>query len=171
MLRNYLSLGFAIVYLLMFSCTDPEQKPLRYLDDIAFDKNLDKEDFLICHGENNVFQYFNLGDNIAFKGGKRTLINVFKENYDPDRVKQESGLIRIRFIVNCQRETDRFRLLTSGLDYQEKAIDKSITDQLLAITKSLNGWGPKYNEEQQPIDYYQYLIFKIVDGQIIKILP
>ena len=59
--------------------------------------------------------------------------------------------------------------------YQEKVFDKLITNQLLLISKSLKGWIPKNftskTNEVFNYDYYQYLIFKIKDGQITEILP
>jgi hypothetical protein len=55
-------------------------------------------------------------------------------------------------------------------NYNEKVFAKSITEQLMRITKNLIGWqGKKYNEKE--IDYYQYLIFKIENGQLKEILP
>jgi hypothetical protein len=55
-------------------------------------------------------------------------------------------------------------------NYEEKVFDKSITEQLMSISKYLKGWkGKKYREKE--IDYYQYLIFKIENGQLKEILP
>ncbi len=73
-------------------------------------------------------------------------------------------------MVNCQGETDRFRLISADENYNEKTFAKSITDQLLDIAKSLNGWKVKKMKEKD-IDYYQYLIFKIENGQLKEILP
>jgi len=159
-----------LCFVLIISCETVEDKPLRYLGDIPFSKLTDNKEFVICNGEQNVFQYFNLGDNLSFEGGKRKLISVFDKEYNSQKVTKESGMVRIRFIVNCNGETNRFRILESDLRYQEKSFDNSIINQLLSITRALNGWGPKYNNGKA-VDYYQYLIFRIVDGQIIKILP
>ena len=98
------------------------------------------------------------------------ILTVLMQQYDPEKAARESGLIRIRFIVNCKGETGRFRVLAMNPDYQEKAFDESITSQLLTITKGLNGWKPK-EFRGTVYDYYQYLIFKIQDGKIVKILP
>ena len=95
---------------------------------------------------------------------------VFKENYKSEKIINETGLIRINFIVNCKGKTDRFRVISMDENYNEKVFLKSITDQLLAITKNLNGWKAKKIKERD-IDYYQYLIFKIENGQLKEILP
>ena len=55
-------------------------------------------------------------------------------------------------------------------DYNEKTFLMSITDQLMEITKGLRGWKKK-TYKGEAIDYYQYLIFKMEDGQIKEILP
>ena len=55
-------------------------------------------------------------------------------------------------------------------NYEEKVFDKSITDKLLSIAKNLKGWKGKRIREKE-IDYYQYLIFKIENGQLKEILP
>lgn len=147
--------------------------PPRHIGDIEFDPKLDNPDFKFCYPEEYSFQYFNLGDGLEFEGEKIKIDKIFTEKYNPTFVKKESGLIRIRFVVNCKGETDRFRIMGSDENYNDKEFDKSITQQLLSITKNLKGWKLKYYEENesQPIDYYQYLIFKIEDGQIVKILP
>ena len=54
--------------------------------------------------------------------------------------------------------------------YEQKEFDERITNQLLAITKELDGWKILPNT-QEARDYYQYLIFKIDEGNILEILP
>lgn len=137
--------------------------------DIAFDTTTDKKDFQLCYNT-HVFQYFNFSDGVQYKGEKIALDKTIKEQYRPESAKKESGTIRIRFIVNCKGETDRFRIIGMDENYTEKVFDTSITNQLLTITKGLNGWLPKKWKEQE-VSYYQYLIFKIENGQLIEILP
>jgi len=167
--KFYLFLLFSLCQLIC--CTkQSEEKPLRWLEDIRYDKKMDKKDFTLC-SEDDVYQYFNLGNGIHYEGDKPGLVNSIRKDYDDSNVKKESGLIRIRFIVNCQGETDRFRMIQSDLDYKEKVFDEKITHQLMTITKSLDKWGQKIKEDGTPVDYWQYLIFKIVDGKIVKIIP
>lgn len=154
-----------------FSCQQNEPQPKRWLGDIHFDKKKgDNADFLICNGENAIYQYFNIGDNVEIEGDKPRLIKIFKDNFDTKNIEKESGLIRIRFIVNCNGESDRFRILGSDLNYKPKKFNRAISDQLLKITKSITGWKTKF-DDSGPVDYYQYLVFKILDGNIVKILP
>ncbi len=166
-----------IFALLLSSCKGQEEvqktekkEYLRWVDDIAFDPLLDDSTFVLCNGEDRVYQYFNDSKGMLYKGGKPLIDSAFAKNYRPKKSWGDTGLVRIRFIVNCKGQADRFRLLTSDFNYQPKEFDKRITIQLMEITKSLDGWETMYLRET-PVDYYQYLLFKIVDGQIINILP
>ncbi len=137
--------------------------------DIEYNPETDKQDFELCY-EKHIFQYYNTGEGLEYVGEKIAIEKIFKEKYKSDIISKETGLIRINFVVSCKGKTDRFRLIAMDENYNEKVFLKSITDQLLSITKNLNGWKvKKYGEES--IDYYQYLIFKIKDGQLEEILP
>lgn len=166
------------LFLSILSCAQEKKSfkneyPPRHIGDIAFDPKLDNPDFHLCIPD-YIAQYMSSGlsgeSAIDYKGEKMAIEKVFNEKYKPEFTKKESGYIRIRFVVNCQGKTDRFRIIASDENYKEKTFDKNITDQLLDITKSLDGWNVK-TYENQAFDYYQYLIFKIKDGQIEKILP
>lgn len=145
--------------------------PPRHIGDIEFDEKLDDPDFKLCN-EQKAYQYFNIGQGLLFKGEQIALEKEFLEKYNSDIAKKESGFLRIRFIVNCKGETGRFRILGADENYKENEFDKSITSQLLQITKELKNWQWLFDQEKQEgWDYYQYLIFKIENGQIVKILP
>jgi hypothetical protein len=137
--------------------------------DIAYDNTTDKKDFILCDS-NNIKQYHNNQKGLEYKGEKIAIVEEFSQNYVPVKCSNCDGLIRIRFIVNCKGETDRFRVISMNEKYEKIAFNSKVTQQLLAICKSLKGWIPKKIEGKE-IDYYQYLIFKINDGQIIEIMP
>jgi hypothetical protein len=140
-----------------------------YVGDIEFNAETDNKDFELCNAI-HIFQFFNIGDGLEYEGEKLVIEKEFVEKYKHEISKNETGLIRINFIVNCKGKTDRFRLISMDEDYNEKVFLKSITDQLLSITKNLNGWKvKKYNGKES--NYYQYLIFKIENGQLKEILP
>lgn len=137
--------------------------------DIEYNKEIDKENFKLCF-EKHIFQYFNNSGGVEYVGEKLAIEKEFFSKYKSENLKGETGLIRIRFVVNCKGETDRFRLISMDENYSEKIFPKSITEQLLTISKNLNGWKVKKYKETE-IDYYQYLIFKIENGQLKEILP
>lgn len=140
-----------------------------YVGDIEFNSGIDNIDFELCYSK-HIYQYFNIGDGLVYEGEKLAIEKEFTEKYKSEIIKNETGLIRINFVVNCKGKTDRFRLISMGENYKEKVFAKSIAEQLMSITKNLKGWkGKKYKEKE--IDYYQYLIFKIENGQLKEILP
>jgi len=161
-----------ILTLFIVSCSPKNSKKERKnsVDEIFFDEKLDSKEFKPCLGDQNIIQYYYIGDGLAYKGGKIAIIEEVHKKYDTSTIKKESGLIRIRFIVNCKGETGRFRLMGMDENYKEKEFSEEITTQLMTITKNLKGWKIKTHKEQGR-DYYQYLIFKLEEGKIVKILP
>ena len=131
---------------------------------------MDDESFSLCHAGDNAIQYFNDSNGLEYAGEKIALIETFEQNYNREKAKNESGLLRVRFLVNCHGNTGRFRLLSSDDQYKAKKFDSSITDQILSIAKSLDGWKPKMHSDDM-VNYYQYLIFVIENGHIKAILP
>ncbi|MNK93491.1 hypothetical protein D3C87_1136530 [compost metagenome] len=140
-----------------------------YIGDIEFNKGIDDESFKLCF-EKHIFQYFNDSHGLEYEGEKVALEREFAKEYKSKFIKNETGSIRINFVVNCNGKTDRFRLIAMDENYIEKQFESSITEQLLRITKSLKGWKGK-QIQGHAIDYYQYLIFKIENGQLKEILP
>jgi len=137
--------------------------------DIAFNKATDNENFELCY-EKHIFQYFNNSGGLDYDGDKLAIEKEFAQKFKSVLLENENGLIRIRFVVNCKGATDRFRLIAMDDEYHEKIFPQTITNQLIDITRTLKGWKiKKYGD--QAIDYYQYLIFKIENGQLKEILP
>lgn len=157
-----------LTLLSLFSCQgQPESKYLRWVGDIEHDDDRDG-DFQLCFDPNYAGQYFNYSQGLQFEGEKVAINRYFEEKYKPVDVDQ-SGLIRIRFMVNCKGESGRFRMISSDLNYQAMDFDERITDQLMKLSQSLKGWKPLPEPGQR--DYYQYLIFKIENGHIKEIMP
>lgn len=145
----------------------------RMIGDIAFDEKIDTAEFTLCHDESLAVQYYAYTKMVVAKphaNEKYELQKIFKENYNPEIAKKESGLLRIRFLVNCEGKSGRFRMTGMDEDYKEKEFDVSISDQLLSITKNFVKWKPFKTDKAQR-DYYMYLIFKLEKGRIIEILP
>ena len=155
--------------ILMFSCSTVESQPTRWLEDIVFNPDLDNKKFELCFGDESTIQYYRVSNNTGSKSFKREFLKMINEQYNYSKAKKESGLLRIRFMVNCKGEADRFRVLGSTLNYSKKEFDKSIIDQLLSIVKSVDNWNASDLESEK--DYYHYVLFKIIDGEINKVLP
>lgn len=161
---------FVLLFYLCIQLISCAQSPkTRWVDDIVPDAKLDGG-FTLCNKEEEAIQYFNDGKGFEYTGGKYTLDSIIFSGFKQVDLPSATGLIRIRFMVNCRGESGRFRLIGMDPAYQEKSFDRSVTDQLLSVTKSLNGWPPK-QWKNTSVDYYQYLIFKLERGKLIQILP
>ena len=150
----------------------PEQKVYpEHVGDIAYDPELDDVGFKVCNPQ-FVLQYYNFGKGFQFNGEKKKILDYFQARYTGTPFKGESGYISIRFIVNCEGNTGRFRVIEMDMDYQSKKFSRELHDTLLDLTTKLTGWPIcSYETPIQVVDYYQYLLFKIEDGAIKEILP
>lgn len=160
-----------LLFLLAAACSNQDHQ--RDVGDIPFDPATDDPDFKICGRESSVKQYYARGSSYepaGYEGEKRALENTFLEQYAFPVSESEKGYVTIRFIVNCRGESGRFRVGQMGFDYQPRNFAPELVQQLLEITRSLDGWIP-VSREGKTYDFYQYLTFKIRNGQIEKILP
>lgn len=105
-----------------------------------------------------------------FLKGKLHFENHIRTSYNTPENSKESGLLRIRFTVNCHGKSGRFRLLAMNDTYEEIRFSDTISDQLLQLTKDYEDWRALEYKGMHS-DYYFYVTFKIKEGRIIEILP
>lgn len=145
------------------------------IGDIAFDEKLDNPDFIICHPYFISPQYYYTG--LSYEGELFAIDSIFRSQYNLPKASGQSGIATIRFVVNCSGETGRFRFFGVNKELEECSFQDSIKQKLLAITKGLKGWkimpseGLDNSKNGDPLDYYQYLVFQLIDGQIKEIGP
>lgn len=168
-LKIFLYLTFCIAALSSCQTENKLSKYPRYIGDIDFDAKCDNKNFIVCN-ENEIMQYHNNSKGLEYKDEKYALQQEIMSKFIAVPDSTQNGLIRIRFIVNCKGESDRFRIIAMDENYNEKKFSSNITDQLLSICKDLNGWLPK-RVNGKDVDYYQYLIFKFNKGNLIELMP
>lgn len=162
-----------------FSCvtqskenTNKEKKDtLTYADqvgDLIFDAALDDPSFKPCSAK-FIPQYYSFGADV-YEGEKPALENFIRQRYKQEEDKGQNGYITIRFVVNCQGRTGWFRVQEMDFTYQPKKFTPKLVEQLLELTKQLNGWKPA-QEGGTSYDYYYYLTFQLVNGQLKAIMP
>lgn len=171
-------LFIAVMMIVLEACSNSGRPSLpttypRMIGDIAYDESIDSADVALCNDEDIAVQYYfytNLKGKYPYLNDKHEVISIFRKHYDASQATKESGLIRIRFLVNCHGAAGRYRVIGMDEDYKSKEFDLSITNQLLSITKEKLKWAPFVSEGNE-VDYYMYLIFKIEQGKIKEILP
>ncbi len=169
----------AVYLLVLFSFNlvscQTEKNISKYPDtvgDISFDEKLDEADFKKCGAGKDSpfsFQYYQGAKEFEYKGEKIAIIEKLKkENIFSE--KKINGYITVRFLVNCEGKTGRFRLKHLNSDLKEMRLDEELENKLLKFTKSLDGWMPKEIKGLK-VDYYQYLTYKIENGKVSEVLP
>ncbi|WP_024741906.1 hypothetical protein [Tenacibaculum maritimum] len=108
---------------------------------------------------------------LEYKGGFYEIKKHYFNNYRTIVSPNNSGIVKIRFNINCKGISGNFHLETYSLEYKNTVISKKITDQLFFLTKSLNNWIPGRDEDGETVNSHKFLAFRIVNGKLIDILP
>lgn len=152
--------------------------------DIVFDASTDNPKFELID-ENEILPYNSICG-FLIEGERFRVLEYYFNNFKSDTIDGVTGYITIRFIVNFRGETDRFRVYEMDNKYNPCKFPGNISNSLLELTRNLDGWitlfddkFDRYNcieiekngEIKYAYDYYQYILFKIKDGQIETILP
>lgn len=134
--------------------------------EIAFDPQTDDPKFQLCN-PNWVWQ----GYQLKTKQDETSIMvaNEFRTKFKRnDAWKNENGLIRIRFLVNCNGNADRFRLLELDSDLKPMQFSNDLKAHVLSIAKGIS-W-PSRRARQQTVDYYHFFSIRIVNGEISDIV-
>lgn len=132
-------------------------------------------DFKVCN-KNYIIDYYNRSgrhtDDLpaAYIGGPKAIKKLIEKDYPNLDLKGESGMLTIRFLINCNAEIVRFEILENDLNYQKKKFDPEVKQQLFDITKNLKNWRANYLAGEYR-DCAMYLTYKLKNGEIIAILP
>lgn len=167
-MRNLMSVLFLIP--LLINCQTEKTAVSKYpnhVGDLEFDKKLDGN-FKRC-SEDYSYQYYNDSKGFQIEGEKNKIIQEIQELKFREN-KNSNGYITIRFVVNCEGKTGIFRMQQMDSEYKACEFDENLSNNILAFTKNLKGWIPKEINGSKR-DYYQYLTYKIVHGQVSEILP
>ncbi len=108
-----------------------------------------------------------------YDGGNYAIKKIIDKQYKmPAGTNKENGLIKVLFVINCEGKTGLFETLELDMNYKIKKFDKRITQQVLAISQSLDKWLPsKDPNSDMTLDAYKFLTYKIRNGQITEIFP
>lgn len=160
----------SIIGTLFIGCD--QQPAYSEVGSIPFNETLDDPNFKVCN-ENRIKQYYvrKSKDTPAdYKGElyalKEEVYGKFKYPID----SSQNGYVTIRFMVNCEGKSGRFRIQVSNFELKEHQLNHELVSQLLEITKSLKGWMP-VSRGKTKYDFYKFITYKIEKGQLTQILP
>lgn len=142
--------------------------------DIAFDPALDDPSFHL-HDSTRVWQYYN--SPAYWLDHKDSITRFIRDRYHPPADAANSttpanddGWLTIRFIINTEGRTGRFRLLEMDSTCQPIHFDPRISSALLAAIRDWPDWQPAHYKEMR-FDTYQYITFRLRKGRITTISP
>lgn len=130
--------------------------------DIVFDPKTDDPKFQLCNPDNIWQSYYlkSVQDETSIMVRK-----AFATRYTYNEVwANDSGIIRIRFVVNCSGIADRFRLLELDQHLKPGHFTNALKTHLMTITKSIQ-W-PTRRAREQTVDYYHHFSVRIDGGKI-----
>ena len=162
-----------LLILLIFPCrlysqisiskkVDPRNK----VGAILFDPEVDDPSFTVCD-EGNILEHYEA--NPIFGEGLKSIRRYFSQ-YRLDLIAKdlEDGLLSIRFIVNCDGFTNRYRVSAINLNYQTQSVPKENEIKLKTWVKNMGQWRAG---QYQGLNYdaYKFINFKIRDEQVVEI--
>ncbi|MEN1784393.1 MAG: hypothetical protein AAGF77_04560 [Bacteroidota bacterium] len=99
------------------------------------------------------------------KGAFRKYILTHFDNTAYD----DNGLLNLRFIVNCRGELGDVEVNELNNDFERTDLSDALVDQLKSLALQPKHW--RGSQDENPIDFYMYLIFRIQNGAVVEILP
>ena len=121
-------------------------------------------DFSFCH-EDYIYQDYQI--NTDYAGGKRAIKSELEDIF-PINTLTESGLLTIRFIVNCKGETGIYRSKMIDSSLEEVDISNKDLTQIYTAISALDRWKPG-SVRGEPADSYYQVSFKLLNGEVIDI--
>lgn len=148
--------------------------------DIAFDPALDDTSFHL-HDSTRAVQYYN--GTAYWLDHKDSITRFIRSRYhqpadaanaastaNAASAANQDGWLTIRFIINAEGRTGRFRLFAMDSAYQLIHFDPRIGAALIAAIRDWPGWTPAHYKEMR-FDTYQYVTFRLRRGRITTIGP
>lgn len=162
-----------LIPLVFFACQSNSNKTNNkqeqypdYLGEIQLDSDVDDPNFTLCDTTKLVQSRLAL----SYEGGFAQLEEmaqaalIRKEIY-----KAYSGYVMVRFLINCQKETGRFRFQTLDEQFLVQDCPQELKEEIQNFIKGLDQWVFLRAENQEK-DHSKYLNFKFEQGQLISII-
>lgn len=106
----------------------------------------------------DIYQYYN--DKTGYKTERFGIRKEISQSINNLNYPNFSGLINVRFIINCKNEIGYFKIKTTNQRYKNIEIPASLQKKIVAIIQQLKNWNGKNKDS-----YYQIYI-KIRNGKV-----
>lgn len=132
--------------------------------DIAYTRSANPAETGPCN-QDFIYQHYDI--NTDYIGGKRAIKRELAGIFPMDGLN-ESGLLTVRFVVNCQGKTGWYQSKMISPDLQEMDISATDLTHLYGAISELNHWLPGRAGEE-PQDSYFQISFKLKKGEVLDI--
>ncbi|GLR19151.1 hypothetical protein GCM10007940_37670 [Portibacter lacus] len=106
----------------------------------------------------------------SFDGGLYRLKQIFDERYTPIKFGKNNGLVKLKFVINCEGKVGRLQIEEMDIDFRERSLNPQIRNQIVDIFNGAGDWIPG-ERRNETVDAFKFLIFRIKDGEIDEIYP
>ena len=176
-MRNIIFLGILSIFLSLFSSgcfKDSVAAGSKYkipivnhdLSYIPYDAKVDQADFVICDSTD-----FRSGRNgIQYIGGSNKLREDINSNFVSNKKYETfNGYVVIRFLVNCEGKSGRYRTQSLNLDFSPVKAPSGLLSQTTQLIKNLDTWE-KHSLNDSRMEFSKFINLKFNNGQIQHIL-
>lgn len=111
--------------------------------------------------------YSSVGFN-SFDNNKAHFKRFIQSNLNSERYT-DSGMLNLRFIINCKGEVGDMEVNQLNKNYQLTKLNGDLVEEIIQLTVKKENWVISNNNSDN--DKYMYLIFRLEDGKIVEILP
>ena len=151
----------------LLGCAKKTGESITYQDQIGdtpFDQNLDDVNFKFCDSTNVLHKRAW----VKYTGGRKELEEDILKNYTfKPSYESFSGYFIIRFVVNCNNESGRFRMEVLDSDFNLTTCPKDLKSHIITLFKSLKNWNHAFYEGKS-YDGYTFHNIKMLHGKIQK---
>lgn len=167
------------LFILLSACSTEKKTLIKAypnaIGDIEYNPNIDG-DFERCgtfskSGHNSFSNSYYGTGGLKYKGEMLAIKEHIHAHYKSPKIKNQTGFLTVRFLVNCKGESGMFRIHSYDTDLQAINFDNNISNQLLQAIRNLKDWNILRLRDGNNYDYHQYITIKIVDSEIKEITP
>lgn len=140
-----------------------------YDGSIAIDNQSSVNDSLIFRPCSDYLSLESYQSNLVFhQNGQYAMNDFFLSQYQlVDDVS--SGIVSIRFMVNCNGQIGRFHLYQVDEQFRKTQFDLALIRQVLELTAQLNAWQAAIQTRTQRRDSYKHLKFRFKNGKLLEV--
>lgn len=174
-ISTYLLVLLALLFLLHAGCSQviEEQKskaeiPITNhdLSYIPFDSKYDDPEYIICDST----QIVSGRNRLNFREGRSILKENIISNYSyRNEYHSFDGFVVIRFIVNCEGITGRYRAQALNLDFSPTTAPADLIAHSIEVIKTVDHWG-KSSTKDKKTEYSKFINLKFSNGKIQHVL-